>query len=378
MADRAPTFPSGHIHPVSGALRIVAALGLLGAAGLAGWLARPLLAIAMLGLVFSANFIVGRTTTWRARTGMPSPRPRAIALAFELALTFAIQTMLVGGLYLVGAGLAAVFGRGWNLQPISPLIDVLAPIALGLICAAMGAAAAWVERAGAGDSSHGAAFRAHDALAEGATMDEIRVLPSALTAQTFFDGIHYSHGHMADGSFDGTPNAASIGSDEKIRIAETRLGIALPEALRALYRAQNGGSVSALCIAKPGIVSPRSYDEILNPFGGYSDLYPTEMLITAWDSFLSFADPDDIETYGHLFTGGTEQMIVLAQWYRQSLVLDYSTIDTPRVGMIDFDIERWADQALWWPDFETFFAQLRRYEIVYSSKEPLNNSEVPR
>jgi hypothetical protein len=351
------------IHPASAILRIVAGLGLLGGAVLAGGFARSPLTVASLAAVFTFSFIIGRMTTWNPQAGMPSQRPNLVSLA----LTFAIQSILVGGLYLLGAGMATVLGNEWSVRS-SAAIDVIAPILLGIVCSAMGVWAANIDRAvrisdaGRDIGPHVADWSGKEASEDASAPDEIRVLMQPLTPDTFFEGIHYSHGRSTDGGFDSTPNEASSGSDDKIGMAEARLGIALPEGLRALYRVQNGGSVSRICIAKDGIASPRRYDEILNPFGGYDDLYPTETLMTARESFLGFADPDDHETYGRLFTGGTERMILLAQWYRQSLVLDYSRAGEPRVGFIDFDDEGWMQRAVWWPDFGTFFALLRRYE----------------
>ena len=57
-------------------------------------------------------------------------------------------------------------------------------------------------------------------------------------------------------------------------------------------------------------------------------------------------------------------MVVLAQWYRESLVLDYNQPGEPRVAFMDFDDEAWMEQAVWWQDFERFFALLRHYDSV--------------
>lgn len=368
------------LHPLSATLRIVSGLALLAAAAFAGWHARPPLAIAALVTVFAASFVVGRRTTWSATTGKPAPWPSLPSLL----PTIAIQGILVGVLYLLGAGLAAVSGRLWMLQPPSP-VDVLAPLGLGLVCAAMATLAARIDRMqrladngtdlGPRRPANGEVTAPRNVLTGTMMSDststedsslpaEIRLLPEPVTPETFYCGIHFSHGHYGEDGFDGTATEASAGSDEKIRAAEARLGVVLPEGLRRLYRVQNGGSLSQMCIPRPGVTMPRRYDDILTPFSGYNDLYPTETLTTAWDSFLAFADPEDRDTYGSLFTGGTERMVVLAQWYRESLVLDYNQPGEPRVAFMDFDDEAWMEQAVWWQDFEHFFALLRHYDSV--------------
>lgn len=191
---------------------------------------------------------------------------------------------------------------------------------------------------------------------------ELRLLPQALTPQTFYTGIHYGHASpTAEGGYDGTPNAESAGTPERIAAAEARLGVALPEGLRALYRVQNGGE--SCNVAVPLLPRPQRFEDILTPFGGYEDLHPTESLATAWDSFLAFATPQD-ESMAYLFRNGTDRMVVLSQWYRRTLFLDYSRPGPPSVGHVDFDDPAWAERITRWPDFEAFFAELRRFEVL--------------
>lgn len=188
------------------------------------------------------------------------------------------------------------------------------------------------------------------------------MLPQALTSQTFYTGIHYGHATPTEeGGYDGTPNAESAGTPERIAAAEARLGVSLPEGLRALYRVQNGGE--ACNLALPLVPQPRRFEDILTPFGGYEDLHPTESLATAWEGFLAFATPQD-EAMAYLFCNGTDRMVVLSQWYRRTLFLDYNGPGAPSVGHVDFDDPDWANRVRRWPDFEAFFAQLRRFEVL--------------
>lgn len=347
--------------PLSGGLRLLAGSLLLVAAVSAGMLQRSPIIIGSLTLAFSAAFVLGRLAGWQhlARTAGPW------RIATSLLSVLLVQAVLVGLLYLLGVGGAAVLGHERQAPPFDA-IDLWLPLVLGVVSALLGLAVFRLEHASrpAGADARTSGF---DALVHTqdttATDAELRVLPTPLTPETFYDGIHYAHAsRSAQGAYDGTPNAASAGSPARIHAAEVRLGVLLPEGLRALYRVQNGGHLPSLCIAIDGTHAATRYDDLLMPFGGYDDLNPTEQLTTADESFLAFADPDEEEIYGHLFRNGTDRMVVLAQWYRQSLYLDYSQPGEPTVGFVDFDREDWADHVQRWPDFATFFAALRRYE----------------
>ena len=179
--------------------------------------------------------------------------------------------------------------------------------------------------------------------------------------ETFFDGIHYSHSETVEGGeTDYSPNQSSAGGANKIAVAEAQLDRQLPEKLRAIYRVQNGGSVNSLCIPPHASKGLPSLENILTPFSGYNDLNPLERLTTVHESFLSFADPED-DYYASYFKGGVENMIVLAQWYVETLFLDYNQPGEPRVGFVDFDQDDWPEKVRWWPSFETFFSELRHY-----------------
>ncbi len=333
----------------AGAFLVAAALG-------AGLLARSPWIIVPLGLVFTVAMILGRSAGWaRALKTRSTARIAAEALA-----SFTVQLALVSMFYLMGRGVAALFGRegasfeSWDWMYVA----VVAAVGIGL-----GAVA--VRRENGAD--HYPTFAENDATtteSENNTVRaEIRILPDRVTHQTLFAGIHYTHGRTEAGVYDGTPNEKSAGSDEKIAAAEARLGVTLPEGLRALYRVQNGGAVKDICAPKPGIAEPRLYDHIIHPFAGYEDLYPLEMLRTVFDSTTDFADPDDPDQADR-FPEGCKQLVILAQWYRVTLFLDYTEGNPPTVGFVDFDIDDWRGAVVRWDDFDAFVASLRRYKPV--------------
>jgi hypothetical protein len=327
----------------------------------AGALARSPWVIAPLAATFAVAFIIGRWRSWRLAMKTHSLK----RILSELLATTVIQTVMVAMLYLIGRGVAAVIGRTsagafsqWDLG------YGVVTAAIGLT---LGGIAVWRERnhasgpfASLGQTS--LEDSPAPALSQG---DEIRLLPDPVTLQSFFSGIHYTHARYEgpENTYVGTPNVDSAGSDEKIAAAEARLGVLLPDGLRALYRTQNGGSVNALCIPNPGVETPRLYDDIVAPFSGYDDLLPCEALRTVFASATDYADPEQPDQ-SDMFPDGCAKMIILAQWYRHTLFLDYGAGDTPSVGFVDFDDIDWQAHCVRWTSFEHFYSSLRHYETV--------------
>ena len=203
-------------------------------------------------------------------------------------------------------------------------------------------------------------------LTDSGTTVELTILPELVTPQSFYDGIFYGHGtytkatpEVPGGTYDGKPNALSAGTQAKIIEAETRLGVRLPVALRELYFVQNGGSVNSVCVPKPGIAMPHRFDDVIMPFSGYDDLYPTENIRSVHQAISDYADP---EAEAERFPENCQRMLILAQWYRETLFLDYRGGPDPKVGFVDLDDDGWAERCVWWADFETFFASLRHYK----------------
>jgi hypothetical protein len=136
--------------------------------------------------------------------------------------------------------------------------------------------------------------------------------------------------------------------------------VRLPDGLRKLYLLQNGGSV--LDVFSGDAADPSEEDTM--PFSGYSDLNPIDTLRTVHDAVLDYAYEDDLDR----FPKGAKQLIILAQWYRETLFLDYRDGGEPSVGFVDFDKVRnhsqedWMCYAITWPDFDSFFATLYRWK----------------
>lgn len=340
-------------------VRLTSGLGLVVAAIAAGVMARSLWIIAPLSVIFSIAYVLGKWPAWRVLIEQST----IAKIASQIAATALVQTIMVSVLYLLGRA-AAVFGRTSN-HAFSNW-DVYYSLAVAVFAFA---SASWVisrERLSATSNLGNAAAIDNDDDPTNPTArvmsDEIRLLAKPVTVQSFFSSPHYSH---TDEHNPEKASANAAGSEAKISAAEAQLGIKLPEALRAIYRHQNGGSINDLCVPKPGIAVPKLFDDIITPFSGYNDLAPTESLRTLHESVTNYADPDNPDE-ADMFPQGCEKMIVLAQWYRHTLFLDYSESDLPSVGFVDFDIdsEDWQAACVRWHSFEAFFKALRHFEAL--------------
>ncbi|MEO0862964.1 MAG: SMI1/KNR4 family protein, partial [Pseudomonadota bacterium] len=318
-------------------LRILIGLGLVGGvvwAGLAGL--APIWILALAG-TFTVCFGLGRWRAWgHARNTGTVPK----ALAAQ-AGTYLAQCAVVGLFYLVGRGLASV------TQPMAlPLDTVSAYWVFTIGGVALGVLIAILEARGPGDPYQQAATkidaaRAEAVLAEAAQPAEPQFSrPSppliAVTEETFFREPNHTHlvfeKNPDTGANDvvGLDGTKAFLSDAQIVEHETRLGITLPPRLRRLYRRQNGGSCMMI-VVETDLDRPWVFDGRLSPFSGYDDLLPMEQIWTVHDSVETYADPDH---QPEDFPNGAKRMIILAQWYRNTLFLDYRDREMPRVGFV--------------------------------------------
>jgi hypothetical protein len=330
-------------------LRIGLGIGLVAVVLAAGLLGRSGWWIVACAPCFTISFLIGRWRTWRSDF--------SASKIFHAALIAALtQLVLIGMLYLLARGAASLL---YTQVPVPwQWADAFAVIGISLL-SIFGASVIYkLEQAFSAPNY--APAKPNEAASIAPLQRPELTLGSKITPDTFFQATHYSHstgGENTDGE-----NVAAVGSEDKITIAEQRLGLSLPAALRALYLRQNGGSVGALCIVNPGIAAVQSFDDVVTPFGGYEDLLPTEMLETLFTRICNFADPDSPE-YADQFPDGCRHMLVLAQWYQSTLFLDFNTPGEPKAGYVDFQhVEQWPAHVIWWPSFADFFAQLRRYE----------------
>jgi hypothetical protein len=328
---------------LSAALRIPLGLGLVGFALAAGLVQRSPWILPFLGAGFTLAYLFGQLRLWRVARNSGTLKRYWL----QLPADFALQMLLVSALYLIGFGLRALFSGAVTVAPFGPA-DAIWPLAAGAAGAIMGL---YIDRLEGKPASFMPLWMLQDDEASPERKSDLVVSADPVTLDTFFSGEAGGEGGL---------------SEDDITRVEARLGRALPDTLIELYRRQNGGNVAGLCIPKRGIAHPDRYEHVMTPFGAYNDLVPADSLRTVWDTVCDYADPDDPDEADQ-FPEGSKAMIVLAQWYRETLFLDYNQPAAPRVGFTDFDrfdVDGEPDPVIWWPDFDAFFASLRHYEPV--------------
>lgn len=340
------------VTPLSAGLRIPLGVGLVGIALACGVLQRSPWILPFLAVGFTCAFLFGQLRTWRIARN----KGKLGMYWLQLPADFIVQALLVGVLYLIGFGLSALVTGGVKIAPFGPA-DAIWPLAMGAVASLTGL---YIDRLEGKPATYIPMWMNAKKDESSDAYADIRVLPEMVTVESFFtpappgeDGESYAD--LARGL-----------SEDAITVIEARLGRALPDTLIALYQRQNGGSVAGLCVPKRGIAEPTRYEHVLTPFGGYNDLVPAEGLRTVWEAVTDFADPADPDDAGQ-FPDGCQAMVVLAEWYQETLFLDYNQPGAPRVGYADFDrfdADGEREPVTWWASFDEFFAALRHYERV--------------
>jgi hypothetical protein len=343
------------VSKLSGAIRIGLGVSLVLFAGAAGFLQRSPWILPFMGLGFTSAYLFGQLRLWRVarRTG------KLKRYWLQLPADTAVQLVLVSVLYLMGFGLSALISGGVAVEAFAPG-DAIWPLGVGAAASILGL---YIDRIEGHPSSIFPAWMTSDQDQE-VPGDDLRLLPEPVTVDSFF-AARQAVLAEADPQAAADLSARSPGlSDDDITRVEARLGRALPEMLITLYKRQNGGSVTSVCIPNPGAEDAGRYTDVLMPFGGYNDLVPADTLRTVWDTVCDYTDPEAPDDAAQ-FPEGAKAQLVLAQWYRETLFLDYNQPGAPRVGYTDFDrydTDGNRDAVTWWKDFETFFAALRHYE----------------
>lgn len=341
-------------------LRLVFTLVLLAFPFLAGMASASAWYIAACVPVFVMSDVIGK---WRLQF---AGKPALVLLKF-IVTALLTQTIVVGVIYLLGRGVGSLFG-GVQTLDFGTAINIPLVLIYAAIMAVLGVMLLFAER-GKVSMEEMVADEINKAMPhitgsghEPVALSDIPARP--VSVDTLFDGPHYSHyefDHDADENLL-VPERAQV-TDTQIAETEKQLGVTLPPQLRQIYLTQNGGSIQDVYYGDP---SAPTEDDIA-PFSGYEDLNPLERLCSVHDAVLNYAHEEDVE----MFPIGAKQMIILAQWYRETLFLDYRNgRDAPRVGFYDFDRAEdlqsndWEDdeEAMFWPDFDSFMAGLYRQD----------------
>lgn len=302
--------------------------------------------VALFAPVFTALYAAGRWAAWRAAWRGGGLR----AMLASVATALPIQALLVGAFYLIGLGLGSLSAP----RPTAPLSETDVWMALVLLAVGLASSLA-IVRLEAGAAASAAAHAA------GRAADEVQLSidPTPLTPQSFFVSPGYWRANAASdalerrgGLVEKRPLAAS---EEMLAAAERRLGVQLPDTLRALYRIMDGGYVGKLYVPLKGEPGPR-YDDWRGAFSiDYSSLAALDQLRTVAEHYADFTDdPDDLPK-------DADRLVVLQARYGDMTLLDYSGGPEPRVLIVDYD--RAAGKGpvdATYEDFDTFFRALRR------------------
>ncbi|MDQ0038558.1 hypothetical protein J2W30_006345 [Variovorax boronicumulans] len=335
---------------VAGALRIAAAMTVVVSLAAAGYLGRSpwivVVATPALTLLYALGKFRQWQMVWRAG-GMKS-------IGLSVLATLPVQLGLGYVLYLLGRGLAslvaptpsAAFGSG----------DVLGVGLMFLICLACSLAIIKLEGSATVLQDAGTAHATAQTrpLAEEVELDMDQ---RPLTPETFFKSPGYWRPDPLREALEGLGKRVAkptlAASNAQIAATEERLGIRLPEGLRALYRVMDGGYVGALYVPlkrDPGPV----YDDWRGAFSiDYSSLSPLKNLRTVRAHYEDFThDPADMPAHA-------DTLLVLQARYGDMTLLDYSRPGEPQVSIVDFD-RNGALTDITFETFDAFFRALRR------------------
>jgi hypothetical protein len=188
---------------------------------------------------------------------------------------------------------------------------------------------------------------------------ELSIDPTPLTLSSFFLSPGYWRANASWEALErrsGRVEKPSLAaSEQRIAAAEQRLGVRLPDTLRALYRIMDGGYVGKLYVPLKDDPAPR-HDDWRGAFSiDYSSLAALDQLRTVAEHYADFTDdPDDLPQ-------DADKLIVLQARYGDMTLLDYSRGPEPRVLIVDYD--RASDRGpveVTYEDFDEFFRALRR------------------
>lgn len=336
-------------------LRLAASLLVVLTMVAVGWVQRSPWVVLLAAPVFTVLYALGKWNSWKLawRSGGGSQ------IALSVLVTLPIQAVVAGVCYVLGVGVGRLVAGNRALAPLAAS-DVVTMAVLLAVGAAISFVVIRLESAAPAAAGFAPTPEGLPTVDEATVEPEIEldVDPTPLTLDTFFVSPEHWRTNAArealelrSGPVRKPPLAAD---DDMIAAAETRLGVRLPDTLRALYRKLNGGYVGWLYL--PRVPNPGSfYDDWRGAFSiDYSSLAPLEKLRTVAEHYSDFTDdPEDLPA-------NADHLIVLQARYGDMTLLDYSAGPRPGVLIVDYDKAPGQDPVdLVFDDFDHFFAALR-------------------
>lgn len=342
-------------------LRLAAALLVVVTMVAVGWVQRSPWVALLATPVFTVLYALGKWQAWKLAWHIGG----GARIAQSILVALPIQAVVAGTCYVLGVGLGRLIAGNRMLAPLG-----VADIVLMALLLAVGTAIslAVIRTEGAAPVAAGVASpTAGEPLADdgvdtgrsGPESDiELDIDPRPLTLDTFFVSPEHWRTNAAREALElrcgPVPKPPSAADEAMLGATEKRLGVQLPDTLRALYRVLDGGSVGWLYV--PRVPDPAPvYDDWRGAFSiDYSSLVSLDKLRTVADHYSDFThDPEDLPA-------DAEHLIVLQARYGDMTLLDYSGGPRPRVLIVDYDKSPGADAVdVVFDDFDQFFAALR-------------------
>ena len=336
-------------------LRLAAALLVVLTMVAVGWVQRSPWVVLLATPVFTVLYALGKWASWKLawRTG-GGPQ-----IALSVLVTLPIQAVVAGVFYVLGVGLGRLVAGNRVLAPLAAtdVVTMAVLLAVGAVISTVVIRLESAAPAAAGLAPTPEGLLTDDEVTVEPEI-ELDVDPTPLTLDTFFVSPEHWRTNAArealekrSGPVRKPPLAAD---DDMIAAAEMRLGVRLPDTLRALYRKLNGGYVGWLyvpLVPNPGPV----YDDWRGAFSiDYSSLASLDKLRTVAEHYSDFThEPEDVPA-------NAEHLIVLQARYGDMTLLDYSVGPRPRVLIVDYDKAPGQDPVdLAFDDFDVFFVALR-------------------
>lgn len=354
-------------------LRLAAALLVIATMVAVGWVQRSPWVVLLATPVFTVLYALGKWNSWKLAWRIGG----APQIVLSVLVTLPIQAVVAGVCYVVGVGLGRLVAGNRALAPLAAtdVITMAVLLAVGAVISTVIIRLESAAPAAAGIESTPGVLLTDD----GATVEpeiELDVDPKPLTLDTFFVSPEHWRTNAAREALElrsGPVRKPSLAADDDmIAAAETRLGVRLPDTLRALYRKLNGGYVGWLyvpLVPNPGPV----YDDWRGAFSiDYSSLAPLDKLRTVAEHYSDFTDdPEDLPA-------NAEHLIVLQARYGDMTLLDYSAGPRPRVLIVDYDKASGEDPVdLVFEDFDQFFAALRGERGRLRTETPARDLGAP-
>lgn len=339
---------------LSGSLRLFMGGAIVLAVVSAGFLNRSAWLILLATPAFTALYALGKWDSWKLawRTGGLK------MVLLSILVTLPIQLIVVSVFFLIGLGASMLVGASNGFQPLTP-VDLVTAAVMFVFAVGLAGFINVLEARAAGEASASTAFLQEEAQTRDADEEvELDIDPTPLTPQTFYVSRGYWKTDALEDAMEGrgkpVVKKADAASEEEIAEAEARLGFKLPEGLRDLYKIMDGGYVGWMYVPLKADPGP-FYDDWRGAFSiDYSQLHSLHNLRTVKDLYEDFTDdPDDMPV-------NADKLVVLQARYQDMTLLDYSFGPEARVWLVDFDERPEQSTDIQFPDFDSFFAELRR------------------